>query len=325
MKKARFGFVITVFLVVVVAGCAAPAATPVPVATATLAPAATVVGAPTVQVIAAGFTPASVCTVPNVVGLDQSMAQGLLAKLGLQPVLTSQYDASIAEGAVISQKPAANTRMEPCKGDVEIIVSLGPIPTLTPRPATATPEATATPANTPTPAPTPTPDNRLFYDDFENGLKPDWHMQGEYTLVNGRLNMGTGMEGYLGDASWQNYAVLIGKAINRCGNYSLVVRQQDRDNYLVAHFAWGCAGQVNSFAWSKMVNGKETPINGAGGGAWYADGGSDIRVEVENNTIRVFQDGARLLYFTDGTFPSGGVGLTSGGASIDSFEVLSLP
>ena len=151
-------------------------------------------------------------------------------------------------------------------------------------------------------------------------------MQGEYTLVNGRLNMGTGMEGYLGDTSWQNYIVLIGKASNGCGNYSLVVRRQDRDNYLVAHFAWGCAGQVNSFSWAKMVNGKETPINGAGGGAWYANGGSDIRVEVENSTIHVFQDGARLLYFTDNTFPSGGVGLTSGGGgSIDSFEVLSLP
>ena len=74
-----------------------------------------------------------------------------------------------------------------------------------------------------------------------------------------------------------------------------------------------------------MVNGKETPINGAGGGAWYANGGSDIRVEVENSTIHVFRR-ARLLYFTDNTFPSGGVGLTSGeGGSIDSFEVLSLP
>ena len=296
MNQAYLRIFVGVLLVVMVAGCAAPTATPAPVPTTTPVPIATAVP-PTAQVIAAGFTPASVCTVPNVVGLDQSAAQGMLVKLGLQPVLSNQYDAAIAEGAVISQKPTAGMPMEPCKGTVDIVVSLGPIPTLTPRPATATPEATptpeptatpeatATPVDTPTPAPTPTPDNRLFYDDFENGLKPDWHMQGEYTLVNGRLNMGAGMEGYLGGASWQNYVVLIGKALNGCGNYSLVVRQQDRDNYLVAHFAWGCAGQVNSFSWSKMVGGKETPINGAGGGAWYANGGSDIRVEVENSTI----------------------------------------
>jgi hypothetical protein len=157
MKKARFGFAIGVLLVVMVTGCAAPAATPAPVPTATPVPIATAVP-PTAQVIAAGFTPASVCTVPNVVGLDQSMAQGLLAKLGLQPVLANQYDAAIAEGAVISQKPAAGERMEPCKGDVEIVVSLGPIPTLTPRPATVAPPETATAVPTravPTPDPCP--------------------------------------------------------------------------------------------------------------------------------------------------------------------------
>ena len=64
------------------------------------------------------------------------MAQGLLAKLGLQPVLANQYDASIAEGAVISQKaggrhadgalqgrcgnhrePWPNTDIDPAPGD----------------------------------------------------------------------------------------------------------------------------------------------------------------------------------------------------------------
>ena len=149
MKKTRFGTAIGVVLIAMTAGCAAPA-TPAP------APAATG-RAPHRTGHCRGLYAGAVCSVPNVVGLDRGMAQGLLAKLGLQPVLSNQYDAGIAEGAVISQKPVVGARMEPCRGDVEIVVSLGPIPTLTPRPATATPLPTDTPAATVTPAETPTP------------------------------------------------------------------------------------------------------------------------------------------------------------------------
>ena len=49
MKKARFGFAIGALLVVMVAGCAAPAATPATMTTATPVPIATVVP-PTAQV-----------------------------------------------------------------------------------------------------------------------------------------------------------------------------------------------------------------------------------------------------------------------------------
>lgn len=110
---------------------------------------------------APGFTPSQVCEVPDVVGLDQAAAEGMLAGVGLQPVKSTTYDPTVAERAVISQDPPAGTRMEPCEGDVTLAISLGPAPepteaptaTYTPVPLTPTPTATLAP-----PTPTSTPD-----------------------------------------------------------------------------------------------------------------------------------------------------------------------
>ena len=109
---------------------------------------------------APGFTPAQVCQVPDVVGMDQAAAEGMLAGVGLQPVKSSQYDATVPEGAVISQEPPAGTRLEPCESDVVLAISLGPEPQPTSAPtateAPPTPTATSTPIP-PTPTSTPTP------------------------------------------------------------------------------------------------------------------------------------------------------------------------
>lgn len=93
----------------------------------------------------ASVTPVERCKIPSVVGLDQAAATNMLSRLGLQPILTNQYDPSTTIGTVISQNPPAGSRMQPCDGDVTIIVSLGSPPTQTPTP---------TPTNTPQPTET---------------------------------------------------------------------------------------------------------------------------------------------------------------------------
>jgi regulation of enolase protein 1 (concanavalin A-like superfamily) len=116
--------------------------------------------APSVTPITVGYTPAAICLVPNVTGLDQAAAEGMLTDLGLQPVKTVQDDPTVAKGAVISQEPAEGTRLEPCTGDVIIVVSRGPLPTPTdmPTPTNTPVPPTLTPTDTPIP-PTETPNS----------------------------------------------------------------------------------------------------------------------------------------------------------------------
>jgi len=91
-----------------------------------------------------------ICEVPNIVGLDQAAAEGMLTGLGLQPVRSNQYDPNVTARAVISQNPPAGSRMKPCQGDVTIVISLGPLPIPSP-----TPVPTSTPTTTKTPTPLP--------------------------------------------------------------------------------------------------------------------------------------------------------------------------
>jgi hypothetical protein len=90
-------------------------------------------------------TTESVCQVPNLVGLEQAAAEGMIVGLGLQPVKSTQYDSSIADGVVISQDPPAGTRLEPCQGDVVIVINTVPESTRAPSEPTATsPSSTLT-------------------------------------------------------------------------------------------------------------------------------------------------------------------------------------
>ena len=155
---------LTIALFMMVVGCGgdtpepAPAPTEagvaqVPVEAATPTP----VEVPT-QAPAAGFTPTSKCIVPDVIGLDIAVAESSLAGPGLQPVKDFRHDESVAENAIISQDPPAGTTLEPCQGDVVVVVSLGAVrkPTETPRPTDIPASPTPIPTETPLP-PTPTP------------------------------------------------------------------------------------------------------------------------------------------------------------------------
>ena len=74
---------------------------------------------------------ASVCVVPKVVGFDQTNAERMVQGVGLVPVRSAEFSASVPQNQVISQKPDGGTRLDPCKGEVSIVVSLGGVATPT--------------------------------------------------------------------------------------------------------------------------------------------------------------------------------------------------
>jgi len=75
-----------------------------------------------------------VCTVPLLVGTSLREAEGLISSLGLQMNKSVQYD-KVPLNQIVSQLPPAETKLDPCEGEVRVVVSLGP----TPPPATSTP------------------------------------------------------------------------------------------------------------------------------------------------------------------------------------------
>ena len=72
---------------------------------------------------------ADVVKVPNVIGLDTPAAELLLSAKDLVMQASGQYSATIPAGAVMSQDPAAGTKVR-VKSQVQVVVSLGIEPEL---------------------------------------------------------------------------------------------------------------------------------------------------------------------------------------------------
>lgn len=307
--------------------------------TPTEAPTQTPTEAPT-QTPTAGFTPTSKCIVPDVVGVDIAVAESTLIGPGLQPIKDFRHDESIAENAIISQDPPAGEILDPCEGDVIIVISRGPVPIPTEAPPpTETPEPTVTPGPTDTPAPptetptltpvpptvTPTADPRLFFDDFEAGVKPDWGMSGNFATVNGRLVVEKSLEGHVGDETWTNYGITFNDLAFK-NDWELRFRMQDKDNYMVIKF-WDDYSAWRKWEWYKVVNGQEQKIPGTYVYTGYGQGGNLVRIEVEGSTYRLFIRSKEITSLTDNTFDRGGIGLivTRAYLSMESVEVNRLP
>jgi hypothetical protein len=52
------------------------------------------------------------CKVPNVAGLDYVVAEKMLFELGLQPILSNEYNSSVSFGSIISQNPVAGSTVD---------------------------------------------------------------------------------------------------------------------------------------------------------------------------------------------------------------------
>ena len=137
-------------------------------------PTETVIVSPTTQEILPN-PQNSACRVPDIVGLEQTVAGNMISSSGLQVVKSVQVNSSIAEGTVISQSPPANTRLEPCQGDIEIIISLAPV------------VATSVPV-----LPSPTMDRHpgeINLLEKDHTLPAPWATNGEFTYWEGFLNV----------------------------------------------------------------------------------------------------------------------------------------
>lgn len=78
--------------------------------------------------------PLVACIVPDMMGLDQAAIEISMNSLGLTSIISSEFNNSIAPGLVISQNPDAGTRLEPCEGEVQFVISLGALPVASPTP-----------------------------------------------------------------------------------------------------------------------------------------------------------------------------------------------
>lgn len=277
------------------------------------------------------------CVVPDIVGLDQAIAESSLTALGLQPVRSVQPSDATAPGAIISQDPAGGTRLDPCQGDVLIMISLPPppgptntpAPTYTPAPPTITPTPSPIPpTRTPVPSATPTPDPRLFWDDFETGIRSEWGMSGDnFISANGKLTSVGLTQGYIGDNAWANYQVTLARAQYSSGMIlTILLRVQDRDN----HMKMTCRNRTGGWygcSWYRVVNGQEHIIPGTPHDSCY--GWCTFQVEADRDGVyRMLVNGEVKFRFVDTTFSSGGVGLILDGHQtyeLDYFEVIKLP
>jgi hypothetical protein len=200
------------------------------------------------------------------------------------------------------------------------------IPTTTPIPVNTN---TPSPTSTSTLIPTPTPDPRIFWDDFEVRIKPEWNMTGDnFISANGKLTVVGYCQGTIGDSSWTNYRVTIGKS-----NYdvepkvTVLFRVQDRDNYMKLFCERRGSGYGEYYCdIFKVINGEGLLIPGT---PFIAGWGEHIiQIEAENDIFRIIVDNQDKFRFTDSTYSNGGVSLQINAANtfeVDSFEVRTIP
>ncbi len=100
------------------------------------------------------------CQVPNLVGVEEVIAEQVAKSLPLSVEKQFVYDSNIPVGVVISQSPDEGQLLSPCSGVLQMNISLGEKPTLTMTPTstkTFTFSSTPTIKTTQTPKPTAKP------------------------------------------------------------------------------------------------------------------------------------------------------------------------
>jgi len=225
--------------------------------------------------------------------------------IGLSIACGASKDNS-AEIAALTAKLATLEAKPTLQPEIQVVTATptdGPPPTNTP----------TGPTDTPTPLPptaTPTADPRLFWDDFENGLKPEWGMSGDpVAAVNGQLVMDKGSfrSAIIGDSSWQNYNIQLDN-LDRYSRVDIQVRVQDNSNYM--NFNCYIASSYQYCGWHKVVNGEEIEIPGTNTWMWELwHDGDTAEIEVEGNNYRLIVASSPVIRFTDDTFTNGGFSL----------------
>jgi hypothetical protein len=277
-----------------------------------------------------GSEPPSKCIVPDVVGMDQEAAQTSLIDLGLTPVRTNEYSNSVAAGLVVSLDPPPGTQLDPCQGEVVMVISLGP-------PAGES-SPTAAPIVPPTPAASPPEDDlpmfftTMYEETFETwigGFRPEWGVDAEpansHASEYGELVTEGYVAAYVGDSGWFNYRITFGGAdYSQIKEFHVFTRMQDNQNYIgmkcFLSDGWlACEGR-------KVVNGQEQGVPGFQQTTRLCAQGQiqcDVAVEAIGDQYRVLVNGEPQATFVDSTFSQGGVGfLVDGRWVLDYFQAV---
>ena len=141
---------------------------------------------------------------------------------------------------------------------------------------------------------------------------PDWVINGNnYNLVNSQLSWQGLFTAYVGDSSWDNYAVEfdVKQLVHSNYGFGVLIRRQSDTDYVGLQLRewYGCGSR-----WVIAKEGKETVVVDS---EMKHDCAGHYRIEVDGNRYKLFKDGSQMFVFNNKTFANGGVGLKSVGQS----------
>ena len=187
----------------------------------------------------------SKCVVPNVTGQSEDAARRSLTELGLTPVETNEYSDGTDAGTIVRTDPPAGSELDPCEGDVVVVVSLGG------GAEQPTPAAPATPTQPPAPEAQPTvaippldlpPMGIRVYDEgFDYGyveaFRPEWNVDAAPDAAvaseSGALVTQGYVAAYVGDETWADYGIkFAGCDFSQVTDFYVMIRMQDEQNYV---------------------------------------------------------------------------------------------
>lgn len=190
--------------------------------------------------------------------------------------------------------------------------------------------------------PTPPADGILFQDNFDNGIKPDWHIySGKWIVVDGKLTTLTPEHAFsdildqisIGDSSWKNYIVSVTVNISYGFTTTIAVRTN-----LINTRAVGLSIDRFDYMYMALLQGDWSiqPIAGKNENTSFPRR-EDVKIEIEvkDNTYIVRVGGRQLQEAILSDYSDGGgvilgtfcdpSSLTSECTTFDDFKVSFLP
>ena len=267
------------------------------------------------------------CVVPNLIGQSEDAARQSLSDLELNPVETNQYSEGFEPGTIIRTDPPAGTELDPCEGDVVIVVSLGaareeptPPPAATEPAPAEPPTPEVAPAATLRPLDLPPMGIRVYDEVFDYGFveafRPEWNVdavpEAAFASQSGNLVTEQYVLAWIGDETWVDYGLKFGRAdFEDVTQFSAMIRVQDPQNFIGID-CFKSEGRL-------LCEGHRT-IDGQSMGvpnfmqqatAMYVDGqveGSNIELRAVGNEFTVLRNAEVVGRMTDDTFPTGSAG-----------------
>jgi hypothetical protein len=255
----------------------------------------------------------------NIKNILALLAAGIVIGVILTVTITYVFDAkpeTITVGPVAFKIPTEIVSQTPELS----LATAKPSPTKpypTPLPLPTNTLAPPTIAPTATPVPTPTPDPRLFWDDFQSGVKPDWKiLSGRCNMVSGTLKCPTVPARFeVGSNDWANYRVEFdtGEYWKFHEGVIVMVKLAKNGSHLSLHLP-PCGTAFWTYANSNGSD--ETVANTAGGVCEH--GPFHVIIECNGDIYTTMINGKVVSTFQETRAPNGRIGFYT---DIDNSEI----